>query len=138
MQELSAIAISMTASNIVLITTVKTQSVASASPGALLHGGGPWTPPETRFSSAGCSQGKRAALVKQVRPQPSCLATGEAKYQRSAMGHDKDLMRPIYLHNIRKFNSCLAVNTLLSVTKVSWLMLFITVIAVYCRSHRKA
>jgi len=66
------------------------QSVASVSPGVLLHAVGPWTPPETRFGPAVCSQGKRAALVTGVRPQPGCLATGEAKYR----GADKSLVRP--------------------------------------------
>jgi hypothetical protein len=53
----------MTASNIVLLTTVMTQSVASVSPCVLLHAGGLWTPPETRLGSAVCSQGNRAAIL---------------------------------------------------------------------------
>jgi len=122
----------MTTSFIVLLTTVTTQSV---SPGVLLHAGGSLTPPETRLGSAVCPHSQRASLVILVRPQPSCLVTGGAKYQRSAMGQDKALMRPIYLHNTRKFNSRLAVNILLSITKVSRLMLFIAVIV--CRNQRE-
>jgi hypothetical protein len=47
----------------------------------------------------------------------------------------KVLMPPIYLHDIWRFSSCLAVNTLLSITKVNCLMLFMEIIEVYCRNR---
>jgi len=40
------------------------------------------------------------------------------------MGHAKSLMRPIYLRTTRTFSSRLAVNKLLPITKMKWLMLF--------------
>ena len=55
--------------------------------------GGPWA---LRFNYAVCSEGKRTALVTWVRPQPSCLATGE---QYNGTHQDFECARRTCRHN---------------------------------------
>ena len=128
----------MACTNLTLLMKVTPCSVATISAGVVLHARWLCTAAGTRFNFAIRLEVKRAAAVKQVWQQPSSLATRETKYECSWMGQVKVLMRPIYLHN--NANSVPASQkTHTTLTKVNWLMVFISINVVYCpfREDRK-
>jgi hypothetical protein len=115
--------------------TVIICSVASVSPGVVLHAGGHGTFPEIHVNSAVCSYDRRAAGGRCGSSKLSARWSCELRVQCN--GSHEDVDAPDLSTQDTKIRFCFAANPQPSVTKAKWLMLFTEITTVYCRNHRK-